>query len=174
MNNKQIRNIIYTALSAGLLCVLSPFALPLGVIPITLCTFIIFLVSYINKPKTAIISVLLYIILGAAGLPVFSGFSSGIWHILSPSGGFIFGYIPMSMLLCFGFRGKDGFVKRMAVTSFATLLLYFCGITWYMLWINADIRASVMFSFVSFIPGDLIKIMIFSLISPKIKQLVNK
>ncbi|MBR5514699.1 MAG: biotin transporter BioY, partial [Clostridia bacterium] len=88
MKSKKLRNLVYTAISAGLLCVLAPIALPLGVIPITFTTLLLYIYALVFSPKISIPSILIYICLGIIGLPVFSSFSSGIGHLFSATGGF--------------------------------------------------------------------------------------
>ncbi|MBQ1814980.1 MAG: biotin transporter BioY, partial [Ruminococcus sp.] len=80
------------AVSAALLCVLSPLAIPLPIpVPFTLQVLVVIMIALILKPSYAIIAQLIYTVLGIVGLPVFSGGKSGFGTILSPTGGFIIG-----------------------------------------------------------------------------------
>lgn len=173
MKKLNSKKIIYTAISAGLLCVISPFALPLGVVPVTLCTLLIYIFAYINEPKISILSVIVYIILGALGLPVFSSFSAGIGHIISPVGGFIVGYIPMVMILAFGFKRSQSGFKRILIMISATLVLYLIGVLWYIFSIKTDEYTAISISILPFLPGDILKIITAYYISPKIKSVIN-
>ena len=67
------------ALMAAVLCVLAPISIPIPVssVALSLATFAIYLMAYILKPKQALASVSLYLLLGAAGLPVFAGYLGG-------------------------------------------------------------------------------------------------
>lgn len=64
-------SITLIALGAALIVALSPFQIALGPIPITLQTLVIGLIATLYRPKEATLSVLLYLLLGAIGLPVF-------------------------------------------------------------------------------------------------------
>ena len=68
MKTLSLKEGIFTALMAALLCVLAPFSLPIGPIPITLATFIIYLIAYLLKWHMALISVVLYLIIGIVGI----------------------------------------------------------------------------------------------------------
>ena len=73
------------------------FTLP-SLVPITLQTLGIYLIGLVLKPKIAFISSLIYILMGAIGLPVYSGFSAGLSTILGPTGGYIFSF-PITALI---------------------------------------------------------------------------
>ena len=78
MNTKKL---VFTALFAAILCILSPISVPAGPIPVTLSVFALFLTAPVLPPAEAFFAVLVYILLGALGLPVFSGFNGG-FHVL--------------------------------------------------------------------------------------------
>ena len=94
----KIRNMVLSALFAALLAVCAWISLPLGAIHFTLQTFGIFLALLILGGKWGCVSILVYIALGAMGLPVFSGFQGGIGVLLGPTGGCIFGFMLIALL----------------------------------------------------------------------------
>ena len=71
------KNTTYTlvaiALMTAVICVLAPLSLPIGPVPISMATLVLFLSIYVLGWKKATISVCLYILLGLVGVPVFSG-----------------------------------------------------------------------------------------------------
>lgn len=82
------------AVFAAILAVLSQISVPTPIgVPITLQTFAVALCGYYSGWKKGLAAVLVYILLGAAGVPVFAGFSGGIGCIIGPSGGFIYGFL---------------------------------------------------------------------------------
>jgi len=89
-----------TGVMTALLCVISPLAVPVGIspVPITLATLVLMLVSCLAGWRLGALSCSLYLILGMAGLPVFSGFGSGIGKVVGPTGGYLVGYIPLCIL----------------------------------------------------------------------------
>lgn len=96
----SIHALVTIGLMAALICVISPFSIPLGFtpVPITLSAFAIYLTSMVLGPFKGTLSCLLYLLLGAIGLPVFSGFTGGIHRIFGPTGGYLIGYLFMAFL----------------------------------------------------------------------------
>ena len=72
---------------------------PIGVIPISLATFAIYIIASLLVWHNTILVILVYIVIGAVGLPVFSGFRGGFRILLGYSGGYIFGYILMGLAI---------------------------------------------------------------------------
>ena len=81
------------ALMAAVCCVLCPLSIPVGPVPVSLGVFAMLLCAYLLGAKNGTIACGIYILLGLAGLPVFSGFTGGASKIAGPTGGYIIGYI---------------------------------------------------------------------------------
>ena len=81
-----------TALMAAVLCALASMSITIGIVPISLATFVIYLDAYILGSRMATVSTFIYLLLGLVGLPVYSGFSSGPAKLFGPTGGYLFGY----------------------------------------------------------------------------------
>lgn len=93
MTKNSTRSITYIAIGAALIAVLSQISVPLGPVPFTLQTLAIGLIATLYKPKEAGLSVVLYLLLGAIGLPVFAGGSSGFQALFGATGGFLWAFI---------------------------------------------------------------------------------
>ncbi len=89
---ERLRKMAYAALFAALTGAGAVVAIPIGPVPITLQTFFIMLAGFVLGAKWGGISILLYLLLGAAGLPVFSGGQGGAGHLLGPTAGFLWGF----------------------------------------------------------------------------------
>lgn len=85
----RIRATVQSAIFAALLCIFSPIAIPVGAIPVTLSIFIVLLTGLILDWKQAGAAVLSYMLIGAFGLPVFSGGQAGIGVFLGVTGGYL-------------------------------------------------------------------------------------
>ena len=105
MQNLKVLFLVQSALFAAILCILSPLAIPIGPIPITLGVFAVMLTGVVLDWKRASTAVLVYILLGAIGLPVFSGGNSGPGVIAGPTGGYLWSYLPMVVIIA-GLGGK--------------------------------------------------------------------
>lgn len=89
---------IYAGLFAAVLAVLSQLAIPMpGAVPLTLQTFGVALCAYVLGWKLGTLSYLIYFLLGLAGVPVFSNFTGGIGKLFGPTGGFLIGFILLSV-----------------------------------------------------------------------------
>lgn len=91
--------LVLTALMTSIIAVLSQIAIPMpSGVPITLQTFAVALCGYILGTKRAIISLSIYILLGACGVPVFTGLTGGPAKIVGLTGGFIWGFLFLAAL----------------------------------------------------------------------------
>lgn len=93
-NNKgakinKLRKIANTALFSALTAVGAQIAIPVGNVPTTLQMFFVFLSGFLLSPFEAMTYMLLYLTLGALGLPVFANFSGGIAHLVGPTSGYL-------------------------------------------------------------------------------------
>ncbi|MCD8181655.1 MAG: biotin transporter BioY [Firmicutes bacterium] len=97
----KTKSMTLCAVFAAVMCVFCVITIPIGPVPVTLGVFAVLLTAVILGPKLGAISVLVYILLGAVGLPVFSGFKGGFQILLGPTGGYIWSYILMALLIGF-------------------------------------------------------------------------
>ena len=102
MKKTKTKEIILISLSAALICICSWIQVP-SAVPFTLQTFAVFLVSAVLGAKKGVAATLVYILLGAVGLPVFSGFQGGVGVLLGATGGYVFGFV---------FIGTDCFYRN--------------------------------------------------------------
>ncbi|MEG1774638.1 MAG: biotin transporter BioY, partial [Oscillospiraceae bacterium] len=101
MTNHKIstKALVFCGLMTALLCVAGPLSLPLpGLVPISLTNLALFLIAYLLGWKRAVLCNLLYLLIGAIGLPVFSGFTGGLPKLAGPTGGYLLGFVGMTML----------------------------------------------------------------------------
>ncbi len=102
------RNIVYVGMFAAVMAVLSQVSIPMPTnVPITLQTFAMALTGAVLGWKLGLASTVIYILLGAVGVPVFAGFSGGFSYIVGYSGGFIYGFIFLTVLCGLGISLKN-------------------------------------------------------------------
>ena len=77
----KTRSLVLVGLFAAIICIFAPFTVPVGPIPISLATFAIYLAAAVIGSKKGTAAVAVYILIGAVGIPVFSGFGAGIGKI---------------------------------------------------------------------------------------------
>lgn len=86
------------ALMAAMMCILGPLTLPIGPIPVSFIMIVIFLTAFILGPYLGAVSVGIYVLLGAVGLPVFSGGAGGLGKLVGPTGGYLLGYFFLVLI----------------------------------------------------------------------------
>lgn len=128
----KARNMALCGLFAAMLAVSAWLAVPVGDLVISLQTFGIFLTLGLLGGKRGTLTVLVYLLLGAAGVPVFSGFRGGLGALLGTTGGYIFGFMSTALLYWLLTSIKDTPTVRLFAMVLGLLLCYACGSYWYM------------------------------------------
>lgn len=171
MKTKQLVRI---ALMAAVLCVLAPWKIPVGPIPITLASFGVYLAAGVLGPLEGTIAVVVYVLLGAVGVPVFSGFTGGAGCLLGLTGGYILGYIPcaaVSGLL----MGRNAPLWRRALALVAgTAVLYALGTPMYCIQSGKALAAALAACVLPFLPLDAVKIAVCAVALPLLWRLRQK
>jgi len=162
-NKLNIGTLTLTALMTAVLCVLGPWALilPFSPIPFSLCTLGIYFAVILLGMNAGTISVLLYLLLGLVGLPVFTGFAGGPAKVFGPTGGYLVGYILMALICGFiaeRFVGK--YVICFPGMFLGTVVCYLFGSIWMAYQLELSFREALIIGVLPYIPGDLIKILI--------------
>ncbi len=101
MNQKpDLKRLTVTAIMAAAACVLGPVSvpLPISLVPISACTLVFYLFSYLLRARECVAACVVYMLLGIAGLPVFTGFRSGIAVFAGPTAGYLLGYLFLCLL----------------------------------------------------------------------------
>ena len=173
--NLSIRNMVFTALFAAVICVLAPFSITIGPVPLTFATLAIYLAASTLDWKLGTAAVIVYIALGAFGLPVFSSFSGGLQKIAGATGGYIIGYIPLALatgLIIKTFKNRIwSFAFGMVI---GTVLLYTCGTIWFMYVMECSLATALGLCVVPFLIGDVIKIILVCLLAPPLRAALKK
>ncbi len=122
----------YIAFGAALMAICSWISIPMAV-PFTLQTFAVFFVLQVLGGKAGTLSVLVYILMGALGLPVFSGFAGGMGVLFGNTGGYILGFVFVGLI----YMGAEKLAENKAVVRVTALVLglavcYTFGTAWFM------------------------------------------
>jgi biotin transport system substrate-specific component len=170
-NNKKIA---LCGLFAALTAVLSPFSIPIGPVPINLATFSVMCAGAVLGAKYGVISQLVYLLIGIAGVPVFSNFSSGPAKLAGPTGGYLIGYLAAAWLIGFitqrAANRRRVIIPAMAAGAAVYLTL---GTLWYMYMAKADIIGALTVCVIPFLPGDFIKLAAASEIAYRVRRVLR-
>ena len=175
----KTRNIIYAPVFASVIAVCAWLTVPAG-IPFTMQTFGVCLTLLLLGGRGGTVSLMVYILLGTIGLPVFHGFSGGPGVLMSSTGGYLLGFVLMG-LIYWGTTalGKDRLWSRIAGMSLGTIACYGAGIVWFMFWYTAgtspiDIGTALSMCVVPFVVPDIIKMMLAFWTAKKIERHTGK
>lgn len=173
MNNKKLLDMLYASMFAALIVVLAYVAVPLPFTPVIITgqTLAIMLIGLMLTPSQAFMSVGIYLLLGAIGLPVFSAGASGLGFLIGPKGGYYFGFLIGAVVMSI-LRGKENKIPRMAISCFigGILIVYVIGVTWLKFSTGMGFIQAITAGALPFIPGDLIKVSIATVVAQKMNQ----
>lgn len=170
----KTKSLVVAAFFVAFICILAPFSLYLGTIPITLGLFAVCVSSALLGSKKGVIAVLIYLFIGAIGVPVFAGFLGGAQVLFRHTGGYLWGYIPCAFIVGFG---CERFSFKWRVPIFVTLGVISCnliGTLWYMVTMNLTFFYALEVTMVSFILGDTVKIAACSILIPILKKAYDR
>lgn len=162
---------IMTAITAVMAQISIP--MPLGV-PMTLQTFAVTLAAIILGAKRGATSMLIYLLLGAVGVPVFAGFAGGLPKIIGPTGGFLISFPIMAYIIGKGMelRHKKGMFTLMVILG--TIANYVVGVAMYCIIMKASVITGFTACVLPFIPTAIIKAVLAAVLGLQIhKQLVK-
>jgi len=171
MNKKSmVFPYVMCALFAALTAVLSQIMVPLPFtpIPINLALLAVWVCGGVLGAKKGAISMLVYILLGAVGVPVFVGLNAGLGALAGPTGGYIIGYIPSVIVFALLVRHREASerTKKTAKDFFFMIIrglpamaaCYAPGTFWFMITTGVGFVESLVLCVIPFIPGDALKV----------------
>lgn len=172
----DIRALVYTAVMAALIvvCAWIAFPLPVSQVPISLATFAVMMSGLLLGWKWGGIAVLVYILLGAVGVPVFAKFQSGFGVLLGPTGGYIVGYLACALLSGLPLkRLQKTYIGRVALLLLGTAACYALGTAWFMHVTNRTLGESLGLCVLPFLPGDAAKILLSAGLAPLMRKAIQ-
>ena len=166
---------VLVAVMAAVISVLGPLTVPIGPIPISLCNFGILMTIYILGMKKGTVSVLIYLLIGLVGVPVFSGFSSGPAKLLGPTGGYLIGYVPMALIAGYFIeKYSRKFIPGLLGMILATAVLYLLGTLWLAKMAGMSFQAALAAGVIPFIGVDLAKMVVCAVVGPLIYRTLKR
>lgn len=178
----KTKNLVLCAVCAAITCVLAPLSIPIsGMIPITLATFAVMLSGILLGGRLGALSQIIYLIIGAVGVPVCAGFTPALPKLLGPTGGYLIGYIPLAFVCgaIYSMWGKNSRgVKKYAFMLLGmiagTVVLYAFGTAWFCILNHVDVISALTLCVVPFLIGDMIKIAVVMILVPQLEKAIAK
>ncbi len=166
--------IAIVGLMTSITCILGPISIviPFSPVPISLGLFGILLTTTLLGAKLGILSCLMYLLLGLVGLPVFSGFTSGIGVLLGPTGGYLLGYLLVAACSSMFYSAKDSrrldeashapkkaaYLLQIAGMVCGLLICYLLGSLWLAHFMKITLGNALLIGVLPYIPADLLKL----------------
>ena len=173
----KTKDMALTALMAALICVCSPLSVNVGPIPISLCTFAVYLAAAVLGSKRGTLAVAVFLLIGMIGLPVFSGFTGGFQKLAGVTGGYLIGYLPCAWITGLGAGSPErdalGGWRLPLMAVLGTAALYALGTAWFMAQSGNGLGASLALCVLPFLPGDAVKIAAASLLAKPVRRAVK-
>lgn len=170
----DLKNLLLAGLFAGLTAICSWISLPLFFTPVPINMALLgpYLAGILIGSKYGALSQIIYILMGILGIPVFSGFASGIGIIMGPTGGFIAGYVACAAL-CGLVSGKKDSGCRILLMICGLFSCYFIGLIWFISVTGSSLRTGLVSCVLPFIPGDAVKITAAAILSKYLSNAVK-
>ena len=158
-SSQQLKRMVYAALMAALTAAGAYLAIPLGPVPIVLQNLFIMLAGLLLGGRWGLISVAVYLLAGAVGLPVFAGGTGGVGKFVGPTGGYLLGFAAAAYLI--GIISESG-RGRVAIDVLAmvagTLIIYAVGVSWLKVVTGMSFSKAFTVGMLPFLIGDALKI----------------
>ena len=169
--SSHVRKMVYASLFAALTAAGAWIAIPLWPVPITLQTLFTMLSGAVLGPYFGALAMVVYVLLGLIGLPVFAGGQSGLGALLGPAGGYLVGFVVGAVVigLLTRLRKKPGFLWLCMSMALGELVVYAFGVVQLSLVAGMPLDKAVYLGALLFVPGDVLKIAAAALIARKIE-----
>ncbi|MEE0884324.1 MAG: biotin transporter BioY [Faecalimonas sp.] len=168
----KIQELCVIGLFTALICVIAPISIPMPLgVPLTLQTFILSLIAIILGAKRGASATLIYILLGAFGLPVFSNFTGGWQIITGPTGGFILSFPLMTYLVGLGVDNRSRFKGCFLIcVLLGNMINLLCGTAMFCFLSKSTFIAGLTACVIPFLPITIIKIVLSWVLGLNIKR----
>ena len=179
MKKLSMRALTKMSLLAALLCASAYISIPLGFTPalLTIQTLIINIIAILLTPYESFLTVFIYILIGAVGIPVFSGGQGGLGKLLGPTGGYILAFLIAAPLMSFTKKYVSAFFAKFmkpaisdtvgyAVNAILVgmVIIYAVGSLYMKLMLDRTWGEVFVMAVVPFIPLDIVKCIAASII----------
>ena len=156
------------------ICARVTLPLPFTPVPLTLQNFAVLVVGLALGPRRAFAALTLYLLEGAAGLPVFNPIGpGGIVQMIGPTGGYLMAYPIVAFVAGLAAGEAKNFVRTLMASTGAELLLFAAGIGWFSLVVHMPASKALSFTLYPFVFAEVIKIMSASALAPRVRTFLK-
>lgn len=168
----SVRDICYAGLFAAVITVMAQISIPMPLgVPMTMQTFAITLAAVVLGSKLSAIATLVYLLLGAVGVPVLANFSGGIDKFVGPTGGFLISFPIMAYIIGLGVEHRDAFKGAFPVAVVVgTVVNYIVGVILFVIVAHSTVSVAVSACVLPFIPTAIIKAVLACVLGMNIRK----
>ena len=176
MKSITTKKIALCGLFAALTAVCAQISIPIGPVPINMAHLSVFMAAGILGSKYGALSQVVYLCLGAMGLPVFSGFMGGLGRLTGPTGGYIVGYVVTAFVvgLLFEKFGRKKIWMLIIWMYIGWVAEYVIGTAWFCYITKTSVMGALSLCMFPFLPGDLVKTLVCAFEIPKLYPAVTR
>lgn len=169
----QTKKMTQAALMTAVMCIISPLTVPIGPVPISLANIAVCLSACFLGAKLGTLSYFIYYLLGCFGLPVFSGFGSGLGKAVGPTGGFLIGFFALSVISgLFIEKFKEKYMWLLGLLLGDTVV-YLIGVPWFAAVSHTDMKTAFLTACAPFILIDFLKMLFVLFITAEVRKRIN-
>lgn len=184
----SVREIVLCGMFAAVTAVLSQISVPIGPVPISCSWIAVFLTGLLLPMRPAVLSQIVYLLLGTVGVPVFAGFQSGVARLAGPTGGYLLAYPIMVLIIAAMMKVYDKKVsskKTLLRTLFlvgtltlSAVVCYTCGTAWFTVFSGSSFGKALSLTVFPFLAGDTAKIALCTVLTlsarPQLKKAMQE
>ena len=165
-----VKETCYAGLFTAVIAIMAQISIPMpGGVPMTMQTFAVTLAAIVLGAKLSTVSTVIYLILGAAGVPVLAGFTGGLAKFVGPTGGFL-----ISFVIGWGVEHRRAFPGAFVVALVAgTVLNYVVGVAMFCALTQSTLAAGITACVLPFIPTAIIKAILASVVGFAVRKRLN-
>ena len=168
-----VRNMVLIALFTAILSVSVYLSVPLpNGSHITFFNFVVTIIILVFSVRDASMSIIIWLLLGALGVPVFVSGNAGLGYLLSPYGGYNFGFLVCAIIIP-AIRGKKyNRVFYTLISLLGAVLVDVIGAIWWMVLGNLTLKQAIVMGVLAFLPLDCVKAVVAAQIVPVFRKLM--
>ena len=175
MSLDKLRWTVLASLMAALAAVGSYIYVPVGPVPIVLTTLFVLLSGLLLGSRWGLISMAIYLLVGAIGMPVFAGGRGGFPHFFGPTGGYLFGYALSAWVTGVVSERSRGLlvVEVLAVTA-GSVSIYLVGVPWLKVVTQISWTKALMLGMAPFLIGDALKASVALILARAVRPILKR
>ncbi len=176
---EKTAKLVLCALFAAIMAVSAGLAIPVPgtPVPISLGTLAVMITAGLLGGRWGFASVMVYLLLGACGAPVFGGYTGGLGILMGPTGGYLAGYALTALVagsIIEKLNKNDRFFVNVLAMVVGLLFCYLLGTLWFIHLTGMGIGAAMAACVLPFLPGEVVKILAASALTKKLRVRISK